>query len=110
MAKKDCSIPMTVQAEIETRIHAFNANKLAKKTYKYCQKIQGKFVYLMLDCGNGYLEKVCRLTYTGNLESMDFAIFKPSTETYDSNEFMFPGQEHVDGTLEGAMKAGLKVI
>lgn len=58
--------------------------------------------------GGDNFEKVCRLTYNGNLEKMSFAIFKYSSETYDPNEFFFPGQEYVNGTLEGAMKAGLK--
>jgi hypothetical protein len=29
-------------------------------------------------------------------------------EKYDSNEWCFDGSNHVDGTLEGAMKAALK--
>jgi len=36
-----------------------------------------------------------------------FAIFKWSSERYDNDECMFPGSEHVDGTIEGAMLAGL---
>ncbi len=38
----------------------------------------------------------------------DFAIFKWSREDYDPEEWFFPGVEHVDGTIEGAMKAGLE--
>ena len=37
-----------------------------------------------------------------------FAIYKWSREQYDSDEWFFPGVEFVDGTIEGAMKAGLE--
>ena len=33
------------------------------------------------------------------------AIFKYSSETYDPHEWMFPGSEHLDGTINGALKA-----
>ena len=38
----------------------------------------------------------------------EFAIFKYSDGNYDADEWMFPGSEHVDGTIEGAMRAGLE--
>ncbi len=31
-----------------------------------------------------------------------------STEIYDPDECMFSGSEFVDGTIEGAMRAGMK--
>jgi hypothetical protein len=37
-----------------------------------------------------------------------FAIFKWSREQYDLDEWFFPGVQHVDGTIEGAMKAGME--
>lgn len=36
-------------------------------------------------------------------------MFKYSSETYDPNEWMFPGQELLDGTIEGALQAGMKI-
>jgi len=57
------------------------------------------------DVGN---EKVCRLSYNGDLNDMDFAVYKYSSEKYDPNEIFFPGSNYVNGTLEGAMKAGLE--
>lgn len=53
-------------------------------------------------------EHVCRLTYCGDLENMEFTIYRYTTEKYDPNEWGFDGSKFVDGTLEGAMKAGLK--
>jgi hypothetical protein len=112
MITKSSAIPATVQDEIQNRIDLFNKKHLAKASCEYVPEIKGKFIYLMRqekeNLHEQLLEKVCRLTYNGNLEEMDFAIFKYSSEKYDSNECFFPGSECVNGTLEGAMKAGLK--
>ncbi len=51
---------------------------------------------------------VCRLKYNGAMDNWDFAIFKYSDEHYDPDEWMFPGGGHVDGTVVGAMRAGLE--
>ena len=51
---------------------------------------------------------ICRLNYTGSMDHWGFAIYKYSDEKYDPDEFVFPGYEHLDGTIEGAMKAGLE--
>jgi hypothetical protein len=67
----------------------------------------GKFLYLDRK-DYGRLQPICRLEYTGNMQEWSFAIYKYSDERYDEEEWFFPGAEHVDGTLEGAMKAGLE--
>ena len=51
---------------------------------------------------------MARLEYLGKIDEWDFAIFKWSTEAYDPEEWFFPGAELVDGTIEGAMMAGLE--
>ena len=53
--------------------------------------------------------KLGRLTYSGQMDNWDFAVFKYSRETYDPNEFMFPGYEELDGTIQGALNAGLQL-
>lgn len=53
--------------------------------------------------------QICRLTYTGNVNDWKFAIYKYSDNRYDPDEWMIPGLGHLDGTIEGAMKAGLEV-
>jgi hypothetical protein len=45
--------------------------------------------------------------YTGELTKWEFAIYKYSNGAYDPSEWFFPGAEYIDGTIEGAMKAGL---
>jgi hypothetical protein len=68
--------------------------------------IEGGYLYLdRMDYGAK--SQVCRLTYTDDADKWEFAIFKHSDERYDAEEWFFPGSEHVDGTIAGAMKAGL---
>ena len=38
----------------------------------------------------------------------EFAIYKYSDEHYDPTEWFFDGSGEVDGTIEGAMRAGLQ--
>jgi hypothetical protein len=99
MAQKQYLIPLQIQEEIATRINVFNK----KRCCNYSFQIKGKFIYLLRDG-----TPICRCTYNGDLEDMDFAIYKYSSEKYDPKEFCFPGAECINGTVEGAMKAGLK--
>lgn len=48
---------------------------------------------------------VYNLTYTGDMDGWEFAIFKYSNERYNPDEWMFPGSEYIDGTVKGALKA-----
>lgn len=73
----------------------------------YFADFKGKFLYLKRK-EFGEISSVARMTYTGDMKNWDFAIFKWSLEKYDSEEWLFPGVEYVDGTIEGAMKAGLE--
>jgi hypothetical protein len=42
------------------------------------------------------------------MEQWEFAIFKYSHEFYDPEEWLFPGAGHVDGTVEGALRAAME--
>ncbi len=53
--------------------------------------------------------KLGRLTYNGQIDNWDFAVFRYSNEKYDPNEFMFPGFGELDGTIEGALNAGMQL-
>ncbi len=53
--------------------------------------------------------KLGRLKYNGQMDKWEFAVFKYSREFYDSDEWMFPGASQLDGTIEGALKAGLEI-
>lgn len=106
MAK--ATIPKQIQQQVHALIDAFN-----QKTFKgsedvmYIPKFKGNFLYLNRK-EYDKIAPVARLTYTGNMKKWDFAIFKWSRDAYDPDEFFSPGHQYVDGTIEGAMKAGLE--
>lgn len=96
-----------VQQEVGELIDAFNRKTFKGSTdFMYIAKFKGNFLYLDRK-EFGRISPVARLKYTGDMKKWDFAIFKWSRETYDPDEWFFPGSEHVNGTIEGAMKAGL---
>ena len=73
----------------------------------YTVRYRGKYLYL--DRHTPFKSgPICRLTYTDDIENWDFAIYKYSSERYDPDEWFFPGDSYVDGTIEGAMRAGLE--
>lgn len=104
---KTKGIPDDVKQKVEDIIQEFNRSTFRRSDCFYRARFKGKYLYLDR-CDFGNMGPICRLTYTGNMDGWEFAIFKWSSERYDPDEWLFPGSEHVDGTLEGAMKAGLE--
>ena len=99
-------IPDAVRARVADRIAAFNRAVLQGPNLSYQPRYQGTFLYLdWYDYGQ--VARICRLTYTGTPDRWEFAIYKHSDERYAPDEWLFPGAEQVDGTSEGAMRAGL---
>ena len=86
----------------------FNAETLKNKPYaQYVTTYRGAFLYLGHQRG-GKFWPVCRLEYTGDMKKWEFAIYKYSDERYGPEEWFFPGGGQVDGTIAGAMCAGLQ--
>jgi hypothetical protein len=106
MAKK--SIPDQVKADVAKIIEAFNRDVGSKYMARYVPRYRSNYLYLDRIDYMGSQGQICRLTYTGDLNSWDFAIYKFSDNRYDPDEWIIPGMGHVDGTIEGAMKAGLE--
>ena len=102
MAEK--TIPPEIRQQIADIVQRFNK----KLDYPYIFRYRG--VYLYFDRKNyfGKATPICRLKYTGDLAHWEFAIYKYSSERYDPDDWLFPGMNHVDGTLEGALQAGLE--
>ncbi|MDY0078283.1 MAG: hypothetical protein RBR87_13525 [Bacteroidales bacterium] len=102
-------IPEEAKKEINKIIDDFNNEYFHDdlEDLYYFAEFKGKFLYLKRKEFDN-ISPVVRLTYTGDMKDWDFAIFKWSREEYDPEEFFFPGVEYVDGTIEGAMKAGLE--
>ena len=108
MASKEYTIPIKVQDIICDMVNDYNKKILSQKTAARCiANPKGKFIYLMYIYPNDKIKRVGRLTYNSELKNMEFAIFKYRTETYVTNK-SFRGDEYLNGTIEGALKAVLK--
>jgi len=107
------AIPPEVQAEVQKLIDEFNRENFSDDDSKslgivgYSARFKGKYLYLDRD-EYGKPSPICRLTWNGALDDWDFTIYKYSDNRYDPEEWFFPGGEYVDGTVTGAMKAGME--
>jgi hypothetical protein len=99
-------IPDAIKAQVVDRIAAFNRQTFPDPQVCYQPRYQGAFLYLDR-WDHGRVARICRLAYTGTLDRWEFAIYKYSDERYAPDEWLFPGAAHLDGTLEGALRAGI---
>lgn len=128
MAKR---IPKAIQAEVLEIVEAYN--KKHKKTFQITFRAQ--YAYLAKterDMGSKLMTmlaekvgisadmmppmqhrktetKLGRLKWTGDINKWEFAVFRYSREFYDPDEWMFPGAGEIDGTIEGALRAGEEI-
>lgn len=97
-----------IKQQADALVARFNAETLQDRPWAhYATSYRSAFLYLGHQRG-GTFHPVCRLTYTGDMNNWDFAIYKYSDERYDPEEWFFPGADEIDGTIEGAMRAGLQ--
>jgi hypothetical protein len=103
------TISAEVKEAVTDSIAKFNRDNFADWEIAYIARFKG--IHLYLDRSEfGRVTRVCRLTFTGEPKhEWDFAIYKYSTEQYSPDECFFPGDNQVDGTVEGAMRAGMEV-
>jgi hypothetical protein len=100
-------IPDDIKQAATDLVAAFNRTEISEPQCVYVPRFKGRYLYLdRVDFGTQ--GPICRLTYTGDLTHWDFAIYKYSDGAYDPSEWLFPGAEEVDGTIAGALRAGLK--
>ena len=105
MSKK--SVPQDVMTQVDKIVEEFNQKVIRTPNVYYHTRFRGRFLYLeRFDYGRS--GPICRLSYMGSIDNWEFAIYKYSKERYDPEEWFFTGAGHVDGTVEGAMKAGLE--
>lgn len=83
---------------------SFNAEHIRDTRRFFTMRYRGLYVYLDRYDGN-IVSQRGRIKYTGAMDEWEFAIFKYSSETYDPDEWMFPGSQYLNGTVEGALKA-----
>jgi hypothetical protein len=98
------SIPEDIKQQAIAIVEKFNRTTMHAPRDYYAVRFRGRFAYLDR-CQGGQVGPRCRLEYGGGIAKWDFAIYKYSRNDYDPHEFMFPGSEHTDGTVEGALKA-----
>ncbi len=98
-------IPKYLIQEIKDIVDKFNSKTYKDNEAKFIPVVKGSYLYLKRE-ENGNLESVVRLEYTGDMKNWDFAIYRYSTESYDDCDIFFPGDEYIDGTIKGALKAG----
>ena len=91
-------IPDAIKTKVADRITAFNREVLQDPNLSYQPRYQGAFLYLDR-CAFGQVGHVC--------DHWEFAVYKYSDERYAPDEWLFPGAEHLDGTIEGALRAGM---
>ncbi len=101
------AIPDEVRAEVEARVARFNREVVKDPHRQFSVRFRGKNAYLYRE-EYGNIGPRARLTYTGDMEQWEFAIFRYSREFYDPDEWMFSGAGHVDGTIEGALRAAME--
>jgi hypothetical protein len=106
MGKKP-AIPREIKDEVERIVEDFNERALNAQGQYYLTRFSGRFLYLDRS-DYGRIGPICRLEYRGSMDNWKFSIYKFSTGSYDAEEWFFPGSGFVDGTVEGAMKAGLE--
>ena len=117
MPKKQ-TIPSEIHVEVQKLVDEFNHIEMKESTSLlnaffpkkikrgYSARFKGKYLYL--DRTDRYEPlPICRLTWNGKMDNWGFAIYKYSSEKYDPEEWFFPGEEFIDGTVTGAMKAGM---
>jgi hypothetical protein len=101
------AIPEDIKAQVDEIVKDFNRKVIRDPNYFYVTRYKGEYLYLdRYDYGR--IGPICQLKYTGSMQDWEFAIYKYSKDRYDPDEWMFTGSDLVDGTIEGAMKAGLQ--
>lgn len=102
MAKQ--SIPDEIRKQVDATVDRFNREVIRDSRRFFVTRYRGPYVYLDRKEGKRVSQRG-RIRYGGGMKKWEFAIFKYSSETYDPDEWMFPGSEYLDGTVEGALKA-----
>lgn len=105
--KTKAIIPDEIKAQADEIVAEYSRKNSNDPTCYYLTRYKGEYLYLDRS-DYGRVGPICRLKYTGNMKKWEFAIYKFSSNRYDPEEWFFPGSNYVNGTIEGAMNAGLE--
>jgi hypothetical protein len=101
-------IPDHIKNWVDGTIRHFNENVIGDPDAYYRACYRGHSLYLHRVV-SGTTRRIARLTYGGSTDNWGFAIYKDAEGRYDADEWIFPGAGHLDGTIDGALKAGVEV-
>ena len=101
------AIPVQVREDALRAVEEFNRKELRGTGSRYLPRFKGKYLYLDRE-DFGDVGHICRLEYAGSKRGWYFAIYRYSDERYDEEDWFFPGNQFVDGTIKGALKAGME--
>lgn len=107
MSKRKRIIPEDIHEQADKVVADFNQTVIKNPQCYYVTRYSGHHLYLDR-YNNGPVGPICRLQYQGSMDNWEFAIYKYSRERYDPDEWLFPGSGWIDGTIVGAMKAGIE--
>ena len=93
-----------VKGKVNEIVSTYNQGKRNRYTARF--QVSKGFLFLDREDGGQKASKICRLKYKGKMDDWDFSIYKYSSSSYSPDECFFRGEEFIDGTIEGAMKAG----
>ena len=96
-----------IKKQVQQIVDKFNIEHMSPPDDLYVVRFRGNHAYLDLS-QDGEPSPLCRITFTGKMNEWDFAIYKFSDERYDPDEWMYPGAEDFDGTVESALQVGLQ--
>jgi hypothetical protein len=99
-------IPKEEKEKVLKIINEFNNEELdlINDFFRYIADFKGKHVFISIKKYET-VSPIARLTYSGDMNNWEFAIYKYSSGKYDNDEFLFPGIEYLDGTIKGALYA-----
>jgi len=100
------SIPHRLQIEIDRIRTAFNLRVLREEELRYVAQFRSGYLYLLYDTPDG-VEPFCRLEFTGDMNRWDFSVYRSTSKRFHPPAQSFAGNAFLDGTVEGALKAGV---
>ncbi|HOP47566.1 MAG TPA: hypothetical protein PK874_07885 [Desulfobacteraceae bacterium] len=100
-------IPKEIKQKINDIIGLFNKDELKNSEFQIVSELRGIFLYIDIQEAQDSLTHLCRLKFTGDMENWEFAVYRHSRDNYDSDVCLFPGNSYLDGSIIGAIKAGM---
>lgn len=105
--RRSAKILKHVKEEVERIVERFNKEHLSGQGRAYVARFRGNYLYFdRSDFGNVGRYAVSNTPAKWMIGSLSYT--KSPGMHISSDEFFFPGEENLDGAIEGAMKCGLE--